>query len=84
MMFPLISTLVGSCALVLARSSSTVDCEEEAVRFMLSDPPYTNYFYSDCNSASQVIVTSPLPGNDLELVKPRLLVRLENLYAFSI
>ena len=51
---------------------------------MLSDPPYTNYFYSDCNSASQVIVTSPLPGNDLELVKPRLLVRLENLYAFSI
>ncbi|KAG8630601.1 hypothetical protein KVT40_002220 [Elsinoe batatas] len=38
------------------------------------DPPYENYFYSDCNSATQVIVTSPLPDSNLTVIGPRLIV----------
>ncbi len=49
-------------------------CPEEPTRLVLSDPPYTNYFYSDCNTAAQVIVTSPLPDSDLTIIGPRLLV----------
>lgn len=40
----------------------------------LSDPPYENYFYSDCHSASQVVVTSPLEDSNLTIIGPRLLV----------
>lgn len=49
-------------------------CTDEAVRFKVDDPLYSNYFYSDCNSASQVVVTSPLPDSNLTLIGPRLLV----------
>ncbi|KAF2101396.1 glycogen debranching enzyme [Rhizodiscina lignyota] len=41
----------------------------------LSDPPYENYFYSDCrNISSQVVVTSPQPDSNLTIIGPRLLV----------
>lgn len=40
----------------------------------LSDPPYQNYFYSDCHAASQVVVTSPLPDSNLSIIGPRLIV----------
>ncbi|KAM0544404.1 hypothetical protein ACHAO7_008807 [Fusarium culmorum] len=40
----------------------------------LSDPPYENYFYSDCNTDAQVVVTSPLPDSNLSMVGPRLIV----------
>ena len=40
----------------------------------LSDPPYQNYFYSDCDSATQVVVTSPLPDSNLSIIGPRLIV----------
>ncbi|KAI1411972.1 carbohydrate-binding module family 52 protein [Hypoxylon sp. FL1857] len=40
----------------------------------LSDPPYENYFMSDCSGASQVVVTSPLPDSDLKIIGPRLLI----------
>jgi hypothetical protein len=40
----------------------------------LSDPPYHNYFYSDCNVAVQVVVTSPLPDSDTAQIRPRLIV----------
>lgn len=40
----------------------------------LSAPPYENYFYSDCDCASQVVVTSPLASSNLTLIGPRLLV----------
>lgn len=49
-------------------------CTEDAVRFEVNDAPNSNYFYSDCNSASQVVVTSPLPDSNLTLIAPRLLV----------
>ncbi|XDG05219.1 hypothetical protein ABKA04_004834 [Annulohypoxylon sp. FPYF3050] len=40
----------------------------------LSDPPYENYFMSDCSSASQVVITSPLADSDLKIISPRLLI----------
>ncbi|KAI0189315.1 hypothetical protein EV127DRAFT_432370 [Xylaria flabelliformis] len=40
----------------------------------LTDQPYENYFVSDCSSASQVVVTSPVLDSGLRLVDPRLLI----------
>lgn len=45
-----------------------------AVTQHLSDPPYENFFYSDCNSDTQVVVTSPLPESNLSIIGPRLVV----------
>ncbi|KAI7498171.1 hypothetical protein KC367_g5276 [Hortaea werneckii] len=55
-------------------ASSPAQCSEEPTTLQLSDPPYENNFYSDCNSASQVVVTSPLPDSNLSIIGPRLLV----------
>ncbi|OIW28633.1 hypothetical protein CONLIGDRAFT_598229 [Coniochaeta ligniaria NRRL 30616] len=52
--------------------SASASCA--ATRFHLSDPPYEDYFLSDCNSAAQVVVTSPLPDSNLTRIGPRLLV----------
>jgi hypothetical protein len=32
------------------------------------------YFYSDCNGASKVVVTSPQPDSNLTIIGPRLLI----------
>jgi hypothetical protein len=40
----------------------------------MSDPPYENYFYSDSNVATHLVVTSPLPDSDLEIIGPRVIV----------
>lgn len=40
----------------------------------LTDPPYINYFYSDCNVQAQVVVTSPLSDNNLSIIGPRLII----------
>ncbi|RSL83565.1 hypothetical protein CEP51_004438 [Fusarium floridanum] len=40
----------------------------------LSDPPYENFFFSDCNVDAQVVVTSPVPGSDVSITTPRLIV----------
>ncbi|TGJ79673.1 hypothetical protein E0Z10_g9091 [Xylaria hypoxylon] len=40
----------------------------------LTDRPYENYFISDCSSASQVVLSSPVVDSGLRLVKPRLLI----------
>jgi hypothetical protein len=40
----------------------------------LPDAPYDNFFYSDCNTAVQVVVTTPQPSSDLSLITPRLVV----------
>ncbi|EXJ59025.1 hypothetical protein A1O7_06456 [Cladophialophora yegresii CBS 114405] len=45
-----------------------------AVTQHLTDPPYDNYFYSNCNSDSQVVVTSPLPDSNLTIIGPRFIV----------
>jgi hypothetical protein len=49
-------------------------CKTEATTLRLSSPPYDNYFYSDCYSSSQVVVTSPQPDSNLSIIGPRVIV----------
>ncbi|KJX96857.1 hypothetical protein TI39_contig597g00019 [Zymoseptoria brevis] len=49
-------------------------CQELPTIQHLSDPPYENFFYSDCHSSNQVVVTSPLGTSNLTIIGPRLLV----------
>jgi hypothetical protein len=58
--------------LIHVASSQQDDCA--ATTQQLSDPPYENYFYSDCNTDAQVVVTSPLPDSNLTIIGPRLIV----------
>lgn len=46
----------------------------QAVTQHLSDPPYENYFYSDCHGDTQAVVTSPLPDSNLSIIGPRLII----------
>jgi len=68
---------VGATESGPATSSSTGTgsvCSETPTTLHLSDPPYENYFYSDCNGANQIVVTSPLSDSNLTIIGPRLLV----------
>ena len=49
-------------------------CPSGPTTLHLSDPPYENYFYSDCNTNAQVVITSPLPESNLSIISPRLVV----------
>ncbi|KAI1137713.1 carbohydrate-binding module family 52 protein [Hypoxylon sp. FL0543] len=58
-------------------TTPSTDASRESCKpdyFHLSDPPYENYFMSDCSGASQIVVTSPLVDSDLEIIGPRLLI----------
>ena len=55
-------------------SNNVPTCNDPPVTLSLSDPPYNNYFYSDCNVAAQTVVTSPLPSSNLSIISPRLIV----------
>ena len=73
----MVGVALAACAWSHPVNSSVSEdtCTDDPVRFEIPDPPYSNYFYSDCNSASQVVVTSPLPDSNLTIIGPRLLVR---------
>lgn len=65
--------LLGAASYTLAQSSnSSPSCHVTTQH--LGDPPYENYFYSDCNVDVQVVVTSPLPDSNLSIIGPRLIV----------
>ncbi|KAK4691518.1 hypothetical protein P7C71_g5497, partial [Lecanoromycetidae sp. Uapishka_2] len=49
-------------------------CSATPTTQYLSDPPYANYFYSDCHLAAQAVVTSPLSDSNLSLIGPRLII----------
>jgi hypothetical protein len=55
-------------------SSPGPPCSSAASTLHLSDPPYENYFYSDCQVDAQVVITSPLPDSNLSIIGPRLIV----------
>lgn len=57
------AAIAASLPALVAGAPSAPECQNDAVRFEIEDAPYTNYFYSDCHSASQVVVTSPLPDS---------------------
>lgn len=58
----------------LLDSSEAPRCLSPPTTQYLSDSPYQNYFYSDCNVAAHAIVLSPLPESNLAVIGPRLLV----------
>jgi hypothetical protein len=61
------------CALAL-RGWAAPQCNSPATRQHLPDPPYQNYFYSDCRIDAQAIVTSPLPDSNLTIISPRFII----------
>lgn len=67
-----VQAATGTASATGSGPSASASCT--ATRFHLSDPPYEDYFLSDCNSAAQVVVTSPLPDSNLTRIGPRLLV----------
>lgn len=64
----------------LSKSGTSLDlgpssaCILSATTLHVSAPPYENYFYSDCHSSSQVVVTSPLSDSNLTVIGPRIVV----------
>ena len=74
---PLTLIMLTSVVLFLAlwlQQSWAQNTSCAAVTQHLTDPPYDNYFYSDCHGDSQVIVTSPLADSNLSLIGPRFIV----------
>ncbi|KAL2862628.1 uncharacterized protein BJX67DRAFT_385435 [Aspergillus lucknowensis] len=74
-----LSALIKTALLAQVTAATSVarsppQCDGAPATLELSDPPYENYFYSDCNTAAQVVVTSPLPDSNLEIISPRLIV----------
>ncbi|KAK3117370.1 hypothetical protein LTR53_001360 [Teratosphaeriaceae sp. CCFEE 6253] len=67
-------TTASTSASSASTSSGAAVCTETPTTQHLSDPPYENYFYSDCHGSNQVVVTSPLPASNLSVIGPRLLV----------
>ncbi|KAK5125309.1 hypothetical protein LTR85_000418 [Meristemomyces frigidus] len=68
------SSTASSSVSTMSTSTSPAICTQTPTTQHLSDPPYENYFYSDCHSANQVVVTSPQPDSNLTIIGPRLLV----------
>ncbi|EGR49726.1 uncharacterized protein TRIREDRAFT_59665 [Trichoderma reesei QM6a] len=66
--------LLVSCgnAALHSRHNDTSSCSARTLH--LSDPPYQDYFYSDCHVDAQAVVTSPLPNSNLSIIGPRFIV----------
>lgn len=56
------------------QDSSAPKCSGPPTTQRLTDLPYDNYFYSDCNVQAQAVITSPEPDSNLSIVSPRLIV----------
>jgi hypothetical protein len=71
LVYPPNSTGQGSSS---SSGTGAPSCPKSANTLHLSDPPYENFFYSDCNVDAQVVVTSPLPDSNLTIIGPRIVV----------
>lgn len=49
-------------------------CSSAPSTLHLPDAPYDNFFYSDCNTAVQVVIATPQPDSNLSLISPRLVI----------
>lgn len=56
------------------QDSTAPKCSGPPTTQRLTDLPYDNYFYSDCNVQAQAVITSPEPDSNLSIVSPRLIV----------
>ncbi|OGE46648.1 hypothetical protein PENARI_c151G11793, partial [Penicillium arizonense] len=61
-------SVFGALGAAVAVQSGAPSCVNPPSTLALSDPPYKNFFYSDCNVAAQAVVTSPLPDSDLKQI----------------
>lgn len=69
----MLAVLVVACGVLLQLvTGQSGSCN--AVTQHLPDPPYDNYFYSDCHVDAQAVVTSPLSSSNLTIIGPRLIV----------
>ena len=71
---PVPSSSSGPAASPTVPGNSVTSCSGAATTQHLSDPPYENYFYSDCHVDAQVVITSPQPDSSLTIIGPRLIV----------
>ncbi|RAO64383.1 uncharacterized protein BHQ10_000395 [Talaromyces amestolkiae] len=55
-------------------AAAAPSCSSAPSTLHLPDAPYDNFFYSDCNTAAQVVVTTPQPDSNLSLISPRLVI----------
>ncbi|KAF4997431.1 hypothetical protein FGRMN_3795 [Fusarium graminum] len=67
-------TLLVAVLLAVLKFTRALSDSCPVITQQLSDPPYKNYFYSDCNTDAQVVITSPLPDSNLSIIGPRLIV----------
>lgn len=74
LVYPPTSTGSSVAAFPTVLGNNPPSCSAAATTLHLSDPPYEDYFYSDCNVDAQVVVTSPLPDSNLTIIGPRLVV----------
>ncbi len=72
LVYPPSPSSIGTTA--SSSSAPAATCNAEATTLELDSLPYRNYFYSDCHSASQVVVTSPEPDSNLSFIGPRIVV----------
>ncbi|CAG8038404.1 unnamed protein product [Penicillium salamii] len=70
----LLASLGVAASDVHPRTKAAPKCTSPASTLSLTDLPYHNYFYSDCNVAAQAVVTTPQPDSDLSIIGPRLIV----------
>lgn len=68
------SSTAGSTPSSTSSSTPEAICTGDATTLQLNAGPYSNYFYSDCHSASQVVVTSPESDSNLTIIGPRIIV----------
>ena len=66
--------LIGLLCALGVPTWAASQCTSPATTQHLPDPPYQNYFYSDCYIDAQAVVTSPLPGNNLTIIGPRFII----------
>ncbi|MCJ1478326.1 hypothetical protein MMC13_007004 [Lambiella insularis] len=71
---PISSTSSATPAAPTVPGNEVPTCSAAATTQHLSDPPYDNFFYSDCHVDAQVVVTSPGPRDNLTIIGPRLIV----------
>ncbi|KAH8692789.1 hypothetical protein BGW36DRAFT_27714 [Talaromyces proteolyticus] len=69
MRWQLLVTTLSSLSVLGGATPST--CSSSPATLHLPDAPYDNFFYSDCNTAAQVVITSPQPDSNLTLISPR-------------
>lgn len=69
-----VTLLLGVLPAAIAESQNNNADDCDARTQHIPDPPYQNYFYSDCHVDAQAVVTSPLPDSDLTVIGPRFIV----------